>query len=105
MMLNFYILILAYSIFRSIRGLYRVVSTFNSEMDIVFSTRYHGLVFALISDVPAIAINYDLYYRTKNDSAFIMAGKVINRLEYQSFSAQEGIELVKKTINLHDKTC
>lgn len=82
-----------------------IIKGITSEMDIVFSTRYHGLVFALSSDVPAIAINYDLYYETKNNSAFTMARKIINRLEYQSFSVQEGIELVKKTINLYDKTC
>ena len=38
-----------------------------SKMDIVISSRYHGLVFSSALSVPAIAINYDEYYRAKNN--------------------------------------
>jgi hypothetical protein len=38
-----------------------------AQMDIVISSRYHGLVFSSVASVPAIAINYDEYYRAKNE--------------------------------------
>lgn len=41
-----------------------------ADMDIVLSTRYHGIIFALDSAVPAFGLNYDTYYETKNRGAF-----------------------------------
>lgn len=38
-----------------------------SKMDIVISSRYHGLVFSCASSTPAIAINNNEYYRAKNE--------------------------------------
>ena len=34
----------------------------------VISSRYHGLVFALSSNIPVLAINYDNYYTMKNNA-------------------------------------
>lgn len=43
-----------------------VIKTITSEMDVIISTRYHGLVFATSLHKKAIAINYDEYYSAKN---------------------------------------
>ena len=37
-----------------------------SKMDMVITTRYHGLVFAASSGVETYVINYDEYYSQKN---------------------------------------
>lgn len=37
-----------------------------NEMDIIFTTRYHGLVFALALNIPTIVLNLDNYYTIKN---------------------------------------
>ena len=44
-----------------------VVKLATANMNVVISSRYHGLVFALSSNVPALAINYDKYYSVKNN--------------------------------------
>ncbi|HEY6041817.1 MAG TPA: polysaccharide pyruvyl transferase family protein, partial [Anaerolineae bacterium] len=44
----------------------KIVKGLTAAMDMVITTRYHGLVFALSSGVPALAINLDGYYETKN---------------------------------------
>lgn len=44
----------------------KIVKGLTAAMDVVITTRYHGLVFALSSGVPALAINLDGYYETKN---------------------------------------
>ncbi len=76
-----------------------IVKGITSKMDILLSTRYHGLVFALSSGVPVIAINYDQYYRTKNNGAFAMVKKRQNSLEYPSFSVEDGVSLIKRICN------
>lgn len=43
------------------------IKTLTSQTDLVLASRYHGLVFALSSNVPAISINYDRYYVLKNN--------------------------------------
>lgn len=43
-----------------------IIRVATANMDVVISSRYHGLVFALSSSVPALAINYDRYYSLKN---------------------------------------
>jgi polysaccharide pyruvyl transferase WcaK-like protein len=43
------------------------IDLITASMDLVISTRYHGLVFALANNVPALSLNYDSYYRHKNN--------------------------------------
>lgn len=42
------------------------VKTATAELDLLIATRYHGLVFALSSDVPVITFRLDDYYDEKN---------------------------------------
>ncbi len=44
-----------------------IIKLITANMDFVISSRYHGLVFALSSNVPVLAINYDKYYSVKNN--------------------------------------
>ncbi len=50
-----------------INNIPKQIKAITSQMDIVISSRYHGLVFALSSEVPVLAINYDEYYTAKNN--------------------------------------
>lgn len=43
-----------------------LIKGLTAAMELVIATRYHALVFALSSGVPALALNYDDYYATKN---------------------------------------
>ncbi len=44
----------------------RLVKGLTAAMDVVLATRYHALVFALSSGVPALALNHSEYTRIKN---------------------------------------
>lgn len=43
-----------------------LIKGLTAAMDLAIATRYHGLLFALSAGVPALALNYDDYYGTKN---------------------------------------
>ncbi|HCR35775.1 hypothetical protein A2130_00630 [Candidatus Woesebacteria bacterium GWC2_33_12] len=45
-----------------------IIKVISSKMQMVISSRYHGLVFALSSNIPVLAINYDNYYTMKNNA-------------------------------------
>jgi polysaccharide pyruvyl transferase WcaK-like protein len=51
-----------------------------SQAQILLTTRYHGIIFALSSNVPTISLNFDEYYRQKNDGAFDLILNEIKRL-------------------------
>jgi polysaccharide pyruvyl transferase WcaK-like protein len=43
------------------------IRSLTNNMDLVISSRYHGLVFGLSASVPCLAVNYDKnYYQAKN---------------------------------------
>lgn len=44
-----------------------IIKLATANIDMIIASRYHGLVFALSSNVPALAINYDKYYSVKNN--------------------------------------
>lgn len=43
-----------------------------AEVDLLITTRYHGIVFGLSAGVPTIALHLDEYYRSKNAGALEM---------------------------------
>lgn len=43
-----------------------LIKGLTAAMEMVIATRYHALVFAMSSGVPALSLNYDDYYATKN---------------------------------------
>jgi len=43
------------------------IKTITSLMDVMITSRYHGLVFSLSSNIPCLSINYDEYYSVKNN--------------------------------------
>ncbi|MDO8497029.1 MAG: polysaccharide pyruvyl transferase family protein [bacterium] len=45
------------------------VKSLTSSCDLVLTTRYHGVIFALSTDVPVIALSYDSYYTAKHRGA------------------------------------
>ncbi|MEK7103161.1 MAG: polysaccharide pyruvyl transferase family protein [Patescibacteria group bacterium] len=53
----------------SINTIPQRVKAMTSQMDILIATRYHGIIFALSSGVPVVAVNYDEYYAAKNNGA------------------------------------
>ena len=40
-----------------------------ADVDVLLTTRYHGIVFALSHNIPVIALQFDAYYRMKNMGA------------------------------------
>lgn len=42
------------------------IRTLTSRVDLLITTRYHGLVFSLSQNVPALALQFDSYYQNKN---------------------------------------
>lgn len=44
----------------------KLVKAVTAKVDLLITSRYHGLVFALSQNIPTIAINYDQYYKNKN---------------------------------------
>ncbi|MCL4208056.1 polysaccharide pyruvyl transferase family protein [Patescibacteria group bacterium] len=49
-----------------------LIKSITSRIDLLITSRYHGLVFALSQNVPAIALNYDRYYQIKNNGILEM---------------------------------
>lgn len=49
-----------------------LIKSITSKVDLLITSRYHGLVFALSQNVPAIALNYDRYYQIKNNGILEM---------------------------------
>ncbi len=43
-----------------------------SQVDMLITTRYHGIIFALAQKIPLIVLNFDEYYRIKNAGALHM---------------------------------
>ena len=56
----------------SIRHLVNLVTRETAQIDLVVATRYHAIVFALSSGVPAVACFGDEYYRIKNEGVLDM---------------------------------
>jgi polysaccharide pyruvyl transferase WcaK-like protein len=76
-----------------------------SEVDLVISTRYHGIVSALMTGVPAVAINLNEYYIQKNYTFYNEIGldsKLFqNNLEdgtLENFAKKIKYILIKKSI-------
>lgn len=40
-----------------------------AEVDLLITSRYHGIIFACSANVPVVALNYDTYYSLKNVGA------------------------------------
>ncbi len=76
----------------------KIIKGLTGAMDILLATRYHALVFALSSGVPALALNLGAYYATKNlgllemilgehatdyalDAADVTASQIVERLQ------------------------
>lgn len=48
------------------------IKLLTSRVDLLLTTRYHGIIFALSQNIPTIAISFDKYYQEKNTSTLKM---------------------------------
>lgn len=74
-----------------------IIKLVTANMDFVISSRYHGLVFALASNVPALVINYDKYYSIKNDG---LLKNFFDNIEPYTVSFNKVEETLSKTRNI-----
>lgn len=45
------------------------IRTETGQLDVLITSRYHGIIFALSQNVPVLALNFDAYYQLKNQGA------------------------------------
>ncbi len=66
-----------------------------SKMDLVISTRYHSLVFALSCGVPSISVSCDDYYAQKNEGLMRLYN-LENNVRKQSFDVDTVIGMINR---------
>lgn len=47
----------------------KVIRSLTAQVDMLITSRYHGLIFALAAHIPTIVVNCDTYYQQKNAAA------------------------------------
>lgn len=45
------------------------IKQLTADVDLLITSRYHGIIFACSTNVPTVALNYDHYYSIKNNGA------------------------------------
>jgi polysaccharide pyruvyl transferase WcaK-like protein len=75
-----------------------LIKNITSGMDILLTTRYHGLIFALSTNIPVIALNYDHYCQIKNKGALNLYLKNMDEyyLDYHDFSSKNLTPLISR---------
>lgn len=69
-----------------------------TEVDLLITSRYHGIIFACSADVPIVSLNYDEYYSIKNIGALEMFyGKDFAQYCVSLTSSNAGTDLLNKT--------
>lgn len=64
-----------YALFSSDALQKTAIKKLTGSVDILVSTRYHGVVFALSQNIPVLTLEYDPYYSRKNTSALLLVYK------------------------------
>lgn len=69
-----------------------------AKCDLIVSSRYHGIIFALSTNTPVIALNFDTYYQEKNNGALNRYfGKKSQRYEVSLSTPMATLSLQEKT--------